>query len=219
MTRGMFIVIDGGDGTGKTTQVELLCKHLTDLGRDVVNTREPGGTPEAEKLRDLIVRKSGGDWLPKTEMMLLFAGRYQHTETLIKPAIAAGKTVVSSRFDFSTYVYQGISRGVGRDAFFEIQKFTLGDFHPDLVIVLDNDPRIGLTRARKTYGSHLSDGEKEDDRFEGLDLEFHDKVRAGYLEIAKLKSDYAVVVDASGDVDNVAEAVWKIVEQRINERG
>lgn len=204
---GMFITFEGGEGSGKTTQIRLLADHLHAQGRDVVVTREPGGTPEAEKIRELIVRRDGGGWSPWSECLLFFAARAHHVENLIKPALAEGKIVLCDRFVDSTIVYQGIGKGVDRDKLTHLYEDTLGDFAPDMTFILDIPVDIGLKRAAvRQEGVHI-----QEDRFEKLGTDFHGKIRHGFLDIASKYPKRCKVIDATKSVEEIAHEVSSTV--------
>jgi dTMP kinase len=197
---GAFITFEGGEGAGKTTQIRLLREALEAQGREVVVTREPGGTKEAEKIRTLIVDRDGGAWTPMAECLLLFAGRLMHVETLIKPALAEGKIVLCDRFADSTLAYQSYGHGVPREDVAALYKLSLGDFRPDLTFIFDIAPAQGLTRA----GKRLAGEGSSEDRFERLGADFHERLRAGYREIAAREPQRCRLIDAGRGVDEIA---------------
>lgn len=201
MAKGIFISLEGGEGTGKSTQIKRLADALRALGRDVVTTREPGGTPEAEKIRDLLVRRDGGNWTPFTECLLLYAARVQHVETLIKPALAAGKIVISDRFADSTRAYQAYGHGLPLKQVEDLNTLSLGDFRPDLTFILDMDVEEGLARA----GKRLSTDNSAEDKYESLALAFHQRLRMGYLEIAGREPERCFIINAARGVDDIAK--------------
>lgn len=219
MTRGFFISFDGPDGGGKTTQIERLRVRLEAMGHQVVKTREIGGTPEAEKIRDLVVRKSGGNWSPLAQLLLAFTARLVHTEDLIKPALAQNKIVLTDRYADSTYVYQVVAGGLPPERFDEIYKFTLGSFKPDLTLILDVDAALATVRTGRSVQANVSREEKADDRFESQGETLQAVVRRSYLDIAARNPGRCVVIDASRPVDDVADIVWKTVEQRLIAHG
>ncbi len=178
--KGVFISFEGGEGAGKTTQINYLTSSLEDKGYEVVVTREPGGCPEAENIRNLLVQRDGGQWNAMAEVLLLFAARSMHIEKVIKPALSQGKIVISDRFTDSTIAYQGYGRGVDIDKIKEIESISINSFSPDLTFILDIDPRAGLERSN----ARLSGEGSTEDRFERMDIEFHEKMRAGFLAIA-----------------------------------
>lgn len=210
--RGLFITLEGGEGTGKTTQISLLSETLNSLGHDIVITREPGGTQEAEKIRTLLVDRDGGDWTPEAEVMLLFAARNMHVEKLIRPALAEGKIVICDRFTDSTRAYQAYGHGLDLNVVEEAKQLSIGDFEPDLTFVLDLPVDVGLSRA----GKRLHDQGSSEDRFEQLDISFHEKLRNGFLDIAKNAPDRCHVIDASLSVENIAETIQSLVLSRLN---
>jgi dTMP kinase len=205
----MFITFEGGEGSGKTTQIERLKSALVGKGHDVITTREPGGTIEAEKIRDLLVQRDGGDWTPTAEAMLFFTARHMHVETKIKPALARGQTVICDRFTDSTIAYQGYGHGFDLSILKHIQSVAIGDFTPDKTFVLDIDVRDGLIRAGKRMEGD-NDGSTED-RFERMDLTFHENLRRGYLAIAAQNPERCVVIDATQSIDNVHSAILSTV--------
>lgn len=209
--RGLFITLEGGEGTGKTTQIKRLAESLRAMGREVITTREPGGTPEAEQIRHLIVHREGGNWTPMAECLLLFAGRQMHAETLIKPAIARGAVVISDRFADSTRAYQGYGHGLDQKTIEQVNTLALGPFGPDLTFILDIDVREGLGRS----GRRLSAENSAEDRFEKLDIAFHERMRQGYLEIARREPQRCVVINAAQDMDKIADALLQAVKAKI----
>jgi len=199
---GLFITLEGGEGAGKTTQYRKIKKYYETLGHEVVLTREPGGTPEAEKIRNLLVQRDGGNWTPMAECLLFFAARQMHVETLIKPAIAYGKVVISDRFTDSTVAYQGYGHGFDLSVIRQIETITLNGFCPDLTFLLDIPVENGLRRSldQKNKAAGL---ENTEDRFEKMDKSFHEKLRQGFLTIAKENPDRVTVIDASQSADDV----------------
>lgn len=197
----MFITFEGGEGSGKTTQIQLLKDALEAKGRDVVTTREPGGTVEAEKIRELLVQRDGGDWTPTAEAMLFFTARHMHVETKIKPALDEDKIVICDRFTDSTIAYQGYGHGFNLDVLHAIKKVSIGDFMPDKTFILDIDVTEGLSRAGKRMEG--DDSGSTEDRFERMKIDFHENLRQGYLTIAKQNPNRCHVVDASQSIDCV----------------
>jgi dTMP kinase len=203
--RGLFITLEGGEGGGKSTQSRLLAERLKAQGHDVIATREPGGTPEAEKIRNLLVQREGGDWSPLAEMLLMFAARAMHVRDLIAPALSAGKTVICDRFTDSTRAYQGHAGGVSMDLINAVH--AQHAIAPDLTLILDIPAEAGLKRSARRL-AHAHSGE---DRFEAKDLAFHEKLRQGYLAIARAEPARCRVIDATQPIDAVAEEIWKTV--------
>jgi dTMP kinase len=162
--RGLFITLEGGEGSGKSTQLKRLAETLRGKGRDVVTTREPGGTPDAEKIRNLLVQRDGGEWTPMAECLLLFASRVMHVEKLIKPALEQGKIVISDRFADSTRAYQAYGHGINPQIIEQMNTLALGDFKPDLTFILDIDVDEGLKRA----GNRISATASTEDKYERL---------------------------------------------------
>lgn len=197
----MFITFEGGEGSGKTTQIKLLGDALSKAGRDVVLTREPGGTPEAEKIRDLLVRRDGGAWTPTAEAMLFFTARHMHWHTKIKPALDAGAVVICDRFTDSTMAYQGYGYQYDMNILSRVKQISIGDVEPDMTFILDIPVDQGLARA----GSRMSgdDTNETEDRFERIESGFHERLRQGYLEIAKNNPGRCHVIDATRSIDAV----------------
>lgn len=211
MTKGgVLITLEGGEGAGKSTQSRKLKEYLEAKGRVVLLTREPGGTPEAEKIRDLLVQRDGGNWTPLAECLLFFAARQMHVETLIKPALAEGKIVICDRFTDSTRAYQSYGHGFSLDTLEKLNDVALGGFSPDLTLILDLPVETGLQRSfaqkEKSAGR-----EATEDRFEKLDRSFHEKLRQGFLDIAKNHPQRCRVIDATRSADAMFEDIVKAV--------
>ena len=213
MTRhGLFITFEGGEGCGKTTQIQKLAKRIKSISSTpFVVTREPGGAPSAELIRGLLVNGDAEKWRPATEGLLMSAARHEHVEQIIRPALAQNKLVMSDRFVDSTIVYQGIVGGVAPDDIDAMNHVACGDIYPDVTIILDIDSQIGLARA-KSRGA----GEN---RFEAKGLAYHEKVRAGFLDIAVDDPSRCVVINANRTPDDIAEDVWQAVRPHIQARG
>ncbi len=205
--RGRFISLEGGEGAGKTTLIESLKAHLLSQGRDVVVTREPGGTPGAEDLRTLLLTGATDRWTAMTEVLLMYAARVDHVQRLIEPALERGAWVLSDRFADSTIAYQGTGGGIALDAIRAIHKTALGDFAPDLTLILDLDPLVGLRRT-------VERGE-DPTRFELLDTEFHERLRQAFLDIARAEPERCAVIDAGYAPDLVFEAALKEFATRL----
>ncbi|HNS45457.1 MAG TPA: dTMP kinase [Alphaproteobacteria bacterium] len=206
--RGLFITLEGGEGAGKTTQAHRMKEYFELQGREVILTREPGGTPEAEKIRALLVQRDGGNWTPTAECFLFFAARVMHVETLIKPAVAEGKIVISDRFTDSTVAYQGYGHGFDLNVIEQVRQIALGDFEPDLTFVLDLPVKEGIKRSM-AQKAVASGAENTEDRFEKLDTSFHERLRHGFLEIAKFEPKRVKVIDATQGVDGVFKKISK----------
>lgn len=201
-----FITFEGGEGAGKSTQAKKLVAALKKRGVDCIATREPGGSPGAEQVRDLIVHGEAGRWDTLTETLLIFAARADHVARTIRPALAAKKWVICDRFTDSTFAYQGAGRGLARETIRRLDAIVLHDFHPDLTFVLDLPVEVGLARAT-TRGKGAT-------RFERFDAAFHERLRQAFLGIARRNKERCVVIDAAQDPDAVAAAIWKAVAKR-----
>ncbi len=203
--KGLFISFEGIDGSGKSTQARLLADHLRAHGRDVVLTREPGGSPGAEEIRALVLQGEPDRWSAETELLLFTAARRDHLERTIRPALAAGKVVICDRFADSTRMYQGLSRGDLRQAVDDLHTLMIG-VEPDLTILIDMDPAKGLSRAlaRKTV----------EERFEDFGEELQAKMRAGFLALATEFADRFTVIDGGRSIDDVAKDVINTVTFR-----
>ncbi|GJL84774.1 MAG: thymidylate kinase [Micavibrio sp.] len=211
----LFITFEGGEGAGKTTQINLLAKRLGGAGYKVVTTREPGGTKEAETIRNLLVQREGGDWSPMAECLLLFAARVMHVKNVIKPALVEGQVVICDRFTDSTRAYQGYGHGLDLQKIEEINIAALDSFGPDMTFVFDIDPEQGLARSGRRLAAETLDINQTEDRFENMDIEFHEKLRQGYLEIAKNEPERCHVIDASGSAEEIAAEIEKIVKGKL----
>lgn len=208
---GFFISFEGGEGTGKSTQVRRLRALLEESGLSVLTTREPGGTEEGERIRALLARRDGGDWTPMAECLLFYAARTMHVERVIRPALQAGRVVITDRFSDSTRAYQSGGHGVDPGALDRLDDLAIGGFTPDLTFILDLDPAEGLRRATRRIAA---DGSGED-RFEALDLSFHERLRQAFLAIARRFPQRCVIIDAGGSEDEVAQAIAAVVRERI----
>ncbi len=207
-----FITFEGGEGTGKSTQVRLLCERLTAAGIGCIRTREPGGAPGAEEIRKLLVEGAIDRWDPLTEALLHFAARKEHVEKTVQPALAASQWVISDRFADSTVAYQGYGHGLGREMVERLYDLVLGDFTPDLTLILDMPVAEGLARAA---GRATPQGAVEEDRYERMNEDFHERLRQGYLDIAKRHPGRCAVIDASTDPETVQRAVCTVIVGRL----
>lgn len=208
---GLFITLEGGEGAGKTSQIERIQNFLQSKFHEVVVTREPGGTPEAEKIRTLLVDRDGGNWTPEAETLLFFTARHMHVKDVIKPALESGKFVVCDRFTDSTRAYQCYGHGLNREFVEQANRLSIDGFAPDLTFILDLPVKEGLERSR--FANESADS--TEDRFENMDLSFHEKMRQGFLDIAKKNRDRCHVIDATQPMYKVTEDIITILEKRL----
>ena len=216
MRNGFFITFEGGEGSGKTTQINRLAKALTEQGFKVITTREPGGTPEAESIRNLLVQRDAGEWTPMAEVLLLYAARVMHVEKVIQPALNDGKIVICDRFSDSTLAYQGYGHGLALDDIQRIDALTLNGLKPNLTLVLDIASEEGLQRSDQRLAAEQFQVKQREDRYEQLEIEFHQRLRNGFLSIAEQEPERCKVIDASKDMQSVTEQVLDIVISKVN---
>lgn len=195
MEPGQFITFEGGEGAGKTTQAKLLCASLENAGVETLLTREPGGTFGAEAIRELVLSGTHERWSGMTELLLMYAARLDHIEKLIKPALARGAWVISDRFADSSLAYQGYARGLGPSKVKAVHDVVMGGFEPNITILFDIDPILAQKRV-ETRGENLS-------RFDKESIEFHNVLRASFLEIATENADRIFTVDAGAARETV----------------
>ncbi len=210
MARGKFITFEGGEGTGKSTQSVTLTERLIASGRPALRTREPGGSVGADELRKLLLDGGVDRWSPLSETLMMNAARRDHLERTIVPGLEAGTWVVCDRFADSTRAYQGAGGGVSPAFIAAVEREVVGDNRPDLTLVFDLPPEQGLERA---FGRDMFSGV----RFESKGLDFHNRLRAAYLAIARAEPERCVLIDASGDRETVAALVWAAVMDRLGE--
>ncbi|MFO7971997.1 MAG: dTMP kinase [Desulfobacterales bacterium] len=210
----MFISFEGIDGSGKTTQINHMVKFLQDNRHSCVITREPGGTRIGEKIRAILLDPISKDMDPLTELLLYTADRAQHIKEFVSPFLSAGKTVLCDRFYDATVVYQGFARGIDVGLIDKLHKLLFGNLKPDITILLDLPPEKGLSRAWKQIKN--GDRENVETRFEKEELSFHNKVRSGYLELARLEPGRFRVIDASMDENQVRNEIIKILSGAMN---
>ena len=207
-SRGFFITFEGGDGCGKSTQIQMLADRIKNLtSTSFVVTREPGGAPAAELIRSLLLNGKAERWCPTTEGLLMSAARHEHVEQIIRPALARNKLVISDRFVDSTIVYQGIVGGVSADDIAAMSKIACGDIYPDITIILDIDAKIGLERAQSRGAG--------EDRFEAKGHAYHEKVRTGFLEIATNAPSRCVVINADRMRDEISADIWRVLQPHL----
>lgn len=207
MATGKFITLEGGEGAGKSTQQNRLVARLTEFGLHVVATREPGGSEGAEAIRELLVNGPPDKWSATTEVLLMNAARRDHLERRIRPALERGAWVVCDRFADSTRAYQGAGGDADPALIGSVERAVVGDTRPDLTLILDLPVEDGLRRAAGRGGGEA--------RFEAKGIEFHQRLRQGFLDIAKSEPNRCVVVDATSAPDVVAEEVWAVVRDRL----
>jgi dTMP kinase len=208
--QGFFITFEGGEGSGKSSQVKVLATFLGEKNRSCVVTREPGGTAEAEKIRNLLVEREGGNWSAMEECLLLFAARAHHVRTLIQPALLRGEVVISDRFTDSTRAYQGYGLGASLEHINALNQLCLDGFEPDLTILLDVPAGLGLERSKGRLAAQSS----TEDKYENLDLAFHERMRLGFLELAAQNPQRFVVIDAAQGIEVIQNQVALIIAER-----
>ena len=206
MTQGFFISFEGGEGAGKSTQIRRLADRLRADGHDVIVTREPGGSPGAEAIRELLVNGAADRWSPVTESLLMYAARRDHVERVIRPGLARGAVVLCDRYADSTRAYQGAGGDAPASLIAALEEHVLGGTVPVLTLILDLPAEVGLQRAEARGGAA---------RFESKGLAFHQRLRAGYLEIARREPERCVVIDADAELDAVTAAISDVVSQRL----
>ena len=207
MGRGMFITFEGIEGVGKSTNIATFVRHIEQAGHDILCTREPGGTPNAERIREIVSSHSKESMPDIAELMLIFAARSLHVENVIRPAVEQGTWVICDRFTDSSRAYQGGGRGIDLAVIDELAGLVHGDLWPDLTVLLDAPVEIGMARAVER---------SDPDRFESEQAEFFDRVRAGYLEIARAEPERVTVVDASRDLDAVSADIGRIARELLD---
>jgi len=211
--RGLFITLEGPDGAGKSTQGPLLAEYLRRGGREVVYTREPGGTPIGDRIRQILLDERHGEMAAVTEMLLFAASRAQFVREVVEPALARGAAVLSERYVDASLAYQGFGRGLEVDLVRRVNDAATGGRLPDLTLLLDIEPSAGLARVRAARGKEGAPG--RGDRLEQEALAFHERVRAGFLQLARESPKRFAVLDAQGDVAAVHERVVRVVAERL----
>jgi dTMP kinase len=207
--KGRFITFEGGEGTGKSTQAAMLAERLNSLGISVVLTREPGGSTGAEAVRHVLLSGGAKPLGVHAEAILFAAARDDHVRQVIRPALACGHWVVCDRFADSTRVYQGVLGNLDPRFIRGLERVTVGDLKPDLTLILDLAPELGLKRALRRRNR------RKVDRFEAESLEFHHKLREAYRHLAETEPDRCVLIDASAHVKTVAAKIWSVVSERL----
>ena len=201
-----FITFEGGEGSGKSTQIKLLAKKI-DISSNVCLTREPGGTKSAEEIRKLLVRGKADKWSSISELLLLFAARKDHIDNLILPSLKSNKWVLCDRFVDSTYVYQGMCGKTSLELIKKIESIIIGKFKPSLTFLINLDPEIGLKRSRRPGNKDL--------RYENMDINFHKKVYRSYLKLASLNKQRIVLIDGSKSITYIENQIWKKIKNKI----
>lgn len=207
MERGQFITFEGGEGAGKSTQLKLLAEALERAGIEVVTTREPGGSPGAEAIRGLLVTGAVDRWDAHTEALLHTAARRDHLARTVWPALERGSWVICDRFADSTLAYQGYGHGLPKDFITSLTRLAIGDFKPDLTLILDLPVEEGLKRAGGRSGA--------EDRYERMGQAFHERLRQGFLEIARQDADRCAVVNAAASLDDVHQSILRAAKSRL----
>ncbi len=210
MKKGIFISFEGIEGSGKTTQARLLHDYLCRKGLDPILTEEPGGTDIGRSIRKILLAPEHTRMHPVTELLLYNASRCQHINELIKPAVQSGRIVITDRFADSTYAYQGWGRDIDREIIRNIDEISTGGFKPDITILIDVDVETGLGRNRKA---------NKVDRIELEEIEFHRRIRSGYLELARLWSERIRIIDGSRGIGDIHHQVITLIDQIIGTQG
>lgn len=206
MTKGVFITFEGGEGTGKSTQLRLLEKYLKGLNIPVIATREPGGTSAGELIRELLVNGKTDRWSPLTETLLHYASRYEHITNLIQPAILSGQWILCDRYTDSTFAYQGFSQGVDLKIINQLNKIVTSQLNPNLTIILDLPIEIGLKRAEKRG--------VDETRYEKMGIPFHQTLREAFLKIASNNPQRCVVINADEKEEVISNRIINLVNER-----
>lgn len=209
MPKGLFITIEGGEGSGKTTLIASLIEKLKRQGRDAMTTREPGGIPIAEAIRSVLLARENTAMDARTEALLYAAARRQHLAEKVIPALERGTAVICDRFVDSSLAYQGYARGLGIEEVAEINRFATDGWVPDLTLYLDVDPEVGLARIS-------ANGSREVNRLDVESLAFHRRVREGYRLVAERSPERIVTLDAARPADEVAEEAWAILAAKLS---
>lgn len=201
-----FITFEGGEGSGKSTQIKLLAKKIAETS-NVCVTREPGGTTSAEEIRKLLVRGKADKWSSVSELLLLFAARKDHIDKLILPALSSNKWVLCDRFVDSTYVYQGMCGKTSLDVIKKIEKIVIGQFKPELTFLINIDPKVGIQRSKRPGNKDL--------RYENMDIKFHNKIYKSYLKLASLNKRRIFMIDGSKTISDIENEIWNKVKNKI----
>lgn len=221
MARARFITLEGGEGAGKSTQVRALAAKLSECGHRVTITREPGGAPGAEAIRQLLVTGETGRWTPLSEALLHFAAREDHLAHKIRPALARGEWVICDRFVDSTFAYQGVAQGLGSEIVTTLSRMVIGADMPALTVILDLPPEVGLARANgrgvvdKSAEHPSAEDRPIEDRYERMEMYFHETLRQAFLSIAQSEPERCIVIDAIQSEAEIARQIWHSVTSRL----
>ncbi len=209
MEHSFFITFEGGEGVGKTTQIKHLQKALSKKGHDIILSREPGGTPAAEEIRNLLSHPEyGGKWSPESEAMLLFAARSAHIKDVLAPALKAKKTILCDRYIDSTRAYQGYLQGMDMDFILTLEEKIVGKYMPNLTLILDLSAKEAMARVKARGGAQ--------DHYDRGDIQLYETLRQAYLKIAQDNKNRCVIIDASQDEHTIAADILAAVEKRLN---
>lgn len=211
MSKGFFITFEGGEGSGKTTQSELLYNNLKQKGLNVTRTREPGGTILAESIREILLKGKKDKMSSLTELYLFAAARRDHIDNVIAPSLKNNEIVICDRFIDSTTAYQGYAGNIDLNLINSINNFTIGSIIPNITYIFDIDPNIGLKRSFNTTSEEI--------RFEEKDIGYHKKIRSGFLEIAKNNSDRCIVIDAEQELEKIEEFLLNLTIKKYEGNG
>ena len=207
MLNKKFITFEGGEGSGKSTQIRILKKRLSKNKKKIILTREPGGTKEAERIRELLVRGKSSKWSGTTEVLLMSTARKDHVDKVILPNLKKGNWVLCDRFIDSTLAYQGYGRNVGEVLIKQLNKSLINNLKPNLTFLFDIDPKIGLRRSKKRINNEL--------RYENMSLTYHRKIRNAYIDIAKKNKKRIKIIDGSLDKNTISEIIWSIIQKEL----